>query len=227
MGKSHAQKQVEQNDIAVQQQQMAFQNQQAQLAAEQTARQNALQQSALETYKQYQQMVNPFAQSALDVGTQALNGQVPQGLANALLAGPRQQLSADYAQAGNNLTEALGRNGLSGTGLSAGPLASLYSKQAGDVANLTQNANLQALQMGLNAGFQGANVASGQQSLGLQSPGIYNPLGYGSQAIGAGQAANVDPRQFAGFNWGGLFGGLAGAGLNSIPGLRRPSGGNV
>lgn len=163
-------------------------------------------------------MVSPFAQQALGVGQQALNGQVPQGLANALMAGPRQQLSADYAQAGNNLTEALGRQGIAGTGLSAGPIASMYAKQAGDTANLTQNANLQALNMGISSGFQGANVAAGQQSLGFQMPGVYNPLGYTGAGISAGQAGHVDPTQFAGFNWGGLFGGIAGAAGNALSG---------
>lgn len=218
MGKSSSQKQAEQNDLQIQTQQIAAQQQANQIAQQQASAQQQQQSNTISLQQQYQNMVSPFAQQALGVGQQALNGQVPQGLANALMAGPRQQLSADYAQAGNNLTEALGRQGIAGTGLSAGPIASMYAKQAGDTANLTQNANLQALNMGISSGFQGANVAGNQQALGFQMPGVYNPTGFMGASNNAAQTGTMNPQQFAGFNWAGLFGGLGAAAGGALTG---------
>lgn len=197
MGKTSKQKQAEAANLQIQQQQLHQQQQAQEQYKQSLAQQNQI-------YGQ----ISPFAQSAIGAGQMALQGQLTPGLENALLTPVKNQLARDYSQAGSNLVESLGQAGQYGSGLSVGPLASFQQNQAVDQSNAAANARLQGLQFGLNSGFQGANLLAGQQALA-------NPLGYGSLAVGAGQAGVQDPSMYkrAGS---GLLGSFLGAGLGAV-----------
>lgn len=178
MGKSSNQKQAEKNNLAIQQQQ---------LAALKDA--NAKQQQLFD-------LIKPFGQSALGIGQDALAGKAP----NAFLLPQTNAISSAFSQGRQNLTEALGRSGQAGSGISAGPLANMENDQA--VAS--GNARLQAILQGLNVGFQGGNVLSGQQA-------VFNPNADASTATSAGNTVIQAPGGFGQQ----LLGGILGAGANA------------
>ena len=181
MGKSGNQKQAEANNLAIQQQQ---------LAALKDA--NAKQQQLFEFLK-------PFGLSALDIGNQALAGKAP----NSFLLPQTNALSSAFGQSRQNLAEALGRSGQSGSGVSAGPLANMENDQA--VAE--GNARLNAILQGLNVGFQGSNVLAGQQA-------VFNPNADAATATGAGNTVIQAPGGFGGQLLGGILGAGAKAGFS-------------
>lgn len=197
MGKSQAQKNQERINLQV-----------AQAQADQSRQQAATQQALLSQQQQIYGQISPFAQSAIGVGNEALQGRVSPGLVNAFLQPAKSALTSSYDQGRQNLLESLASQGVYGSGLGATSQAAFERSQARDIGNLTQQANSQALQTALGLGFQGANILQGQQ-------GIFNPVPYGQLGIAGGQVAMTDPRQYARAG-SGLLGGLAGAGLGAI-----------
>jgi|ERR1700747_1473717 len=193
MGKSSQQKQSEAADLQIQQQQIQLQQANAALA-----RQYAnIQQQGF-------QAIQPLAQGAIGIGNQALKGQAPAAFSVAPLA----NLQASTQQNQQNLLDFFGQSGQiagsgANSGILAGPMASILNNQANQAANINQNAILQ----GLNTGFQGAGLLSGQQQ-------IFNPFGASGAASNAGQVGTQDPRQYQS-PWAGIVGGLAGGALSA------------
>ena len=178
MGKSSNQKQAERNNLAIQQ---------AQLDALKQA--NAHQQALFN-------LLSPFGQSAMSLGQDALKGIPP----NAFLLPQINTISSAFNQSRQNLAEALGQTGQGSSGIAAGPLANMENDQA--VA--AGNARLQAILQGLNTGFQGANILSGQQA-------IFNPSPLAQSGAQAGQTVIQAPGGFGSQ----LLGGIIGAGANA------------
>jgi len=205
LGKSQLQKQQEK---------LNFQLSQAQ--ADQARQSSINQQAFLAQVQKISGQISPFAESAIQAGIDAVAGRANPALVNAYLQPARSALTAGYTQGRQNLIEALGAQGIYGSGLGIGPLASLESSQARDIGNLTQQANIQALQTGLGLGFQGANILQGQQ-------GIFNPIPFGQLSQGFAQTAMVDPRQYARAG-GGLLGSVVGAGLGAVGSIYQGQG---
>lgn len=206
MAKSGAQKETERNQLSLQRLQMT----QAQQAQQEMLRRLGLDE---EMRKQILEKIQPY----LDIGQQALGGQVPQGLYNAQFGPAQTQITGGYDQARQNLFESLGASGGYGSGIGLGPMRSLETAQARDLGSASQQASLNALLQGLGLGQAGLGMLSGQQA-GL------NPLGFGGfgqQA--ASQVLGIDPSRYrrAGS---GLLGSLASAGaqagLGSLTGGR-------
>jgi len=202
VGKSSVQKQTEQNQLQLQTLQMHQANQQAENQRQLLAQQQQI-------YGQ----ISPFALSAIQQGQDAMNGNVSPSLLNALLVPQRNQLAQDFSQAGNNLAEALGQSGAYGSGIGAGPMANLFAQQARAQSDASANARLQGLQIGMQNGFNGANLLNNQQS-------VFNPIPYG--ALGNDSANNIlriNPQQYAKANpLGGILGGITAAGLGGFTG---------
>lgn len=168
----------------------------------------ATQQRLLAQQQQIYGQISPFALSALNVGNEALAGNLNPALVNTYLQPAKSALTSSYDQARQNLIESLGSQGVYGSGIGGGAIGSLESRQARDIGTLTQQANAQAIQTALGMGTTGANILTGQQ-------GVFNPSPYGNQAIGNAQAALVDPRQYARAG-GGLLGSILGAGIGAV-----------
>jgi hypothetical protein len=192
MGKSKAQKQQEQ--IVQQQMDLAKQGQ-----AQATNIYNTL---------------APFGQSLVGAGQQSAQGQPPPYFLNSILP----SIGSGFQQARQNLVDFLGKSG-QGTesGIGAGPFANLQ----GEEANAHTDALTQAIMQGLNLGFQGSNVLSGQQS--FFDPGRF---------LGGAGYSNTPLVQMPSFGKS-ILGGLIGAGIkaipfgnifNKIPGMGAPSG---
>lgn len=179
MGKSSNQKQAEANNLSIQQQQLS-----------------ALQQANRIQQQAYSQ-ISPFATSALNMGQQALNGQVP----NQFLRPIRNDIASSFQQSNQNLQDALGQAGQSNSGIAAGPLANMQQQQGVAVGN----AQLQALLQGLGIGFQGSNALQGQQA-------IFNPNADASSATNAGQSVIQAPGGFGQQ----LLGGVISAGGSAL-----------
>ncbi len=143
-------------------------------------------------------MLQPFGQSALDFGKSALEGKVP----NQFLLPIVNSISDSFGQGRQNLAEALGRTGQSGSGISAGPLANMEADQA----RASGDARMNALLAALGIGFQGANTLSGQQA-------IFDPNSYANSATNAGGSILNEPRSGLG---GAIAGGTASAGTAAI-----------
>jgi hypothetical protein len=181
MGKSSNQKQAERNNLAIQQAQL-----------EELKKANAHREAIFN-------MLSPFGTSALNIGSDALKGIAP----NAFLLPQTNAISSAFNQGRQNLAEALGASGQSGSGISAGPLANMENDQA--VAS--GNARLQAILQGLNVGFQGANALQGQQS-------IFDPNGLAGTGTNAGQSVIQAPGGFGSQLLGGIIGAGAKAGFS-------------
>jgi hypothetical protein len=212
VGKSQAEKTTENNQLLLQQQQM----QQAQQAAD-TQRQLLAQQQA------YAAQISPLAQSLMGFGSQSLNslgqlqnGKIDQNLYNAILAPQKNAITSGYSQAQQNLVDALGSQGIYGSGLSVNPQATLQMNQVRDLSGAANNAYQQTYQqqfqngqLGAQLGLQGANILQGQQ-------GIFNPVPYGQLGNqSAGSVLSIDPRRYQNTGMG-LLGSLAGAGLGVL-----------
>jgi hypothetical protein len=146
---------------------------QVQLQKEELAQ---LQQSNALRNQIYQQIA-PFANLLMQMGIDPIKFlQTPQGAA--MLAPIREEISNNFEQARMNAVDMFAGTGFSpGSGLAAGPLASLYGQEVGAQAGALQNLFGNAINMGL----QGANVLQGQQA-------IFNPSIAGGLA---NQAANT------------------------------------
>lgn len=94
-------------------------------------------------------------------------------LGQSLLGVQRQGISNEFDAARMNFSEFSGERGLTGSGVSAGPMANLFSQEAMAQADAINRTSM----TGLDLGMQGANLLAGQQ-------GMLNPLGFGSSAIG-------------------------------------------
>jgi len=150
-------------------------------------------------------MIQPFGQQALGFGQAALNGQVPSQFLKPLM----DSLGSSFGQSRQNLAEALGRSGQSGSGISAGPLANMENDQAVAAGNARSQALLQAL----GIGFQGSNALQGQQA-------IFDPNAAANSGANAGQTVIQAPGGFGQQLLGGLIAGGAqvGAAFAGKPG---------
>lgn len=202
MGKSSSQKASEAADLQMQQQQIQLQQQQAALA-----KQYAQQQ------QQMFQQIQPIAQGGIAIGQQALAGQAP----SAFTAQPLTQLAQGSQQNRQNLMDFFGQSGQiagsgANSGILAGPMANIGNQQALGAAQINQNAILQ----GLQTGFQGAGLLTGQQQ-------IFNPFSAAGAASQAGSVANLNPQQFANPWVGALGGALGGLGAAAGGALANPN----
>lgn len=169
-GKSQNQKDAEKQNLATQ-------KQEAQTAAANTARQNAI----------FEQ-IKPFASMLMSFGIDPVKFlQSPQGAA--LLAPVRQDIGNSFDQSRMNLVDMMGGSGFSpGSGMSAGPLANMFSSEASAQSNATQQMIAQALGLG----GQGANILNGQQA-------VFDPSKNYQNSVNAGQTVIQAP---SGPGWG-------------------------
>lgn len=168
--------------------------------------------------------IAPFAQMLTQFGIDPIKFlQSPQG--SALLAPVRQEIGASFDQARQNLVDIGAGAGFStGSGQLTGPLANMFSAEAGAQASALQ----QLIAQSLGLGMQGANILQGQQA-------IFNPAQIGTLGVNAGQSILSQPPSgilpaiigAAGTALGGYLGGQGGQGSSAAPaagtGYRNPA----
>ena len=127
-------------------------------------------------------MIAPFAQMLTQFGIDPIKFlQSPQG--SALLAPIRQEIGASFDQARQNLVDIGAGSGFStGSGLMSGPLANMFSSEAGAQSSALQ----QLIAQSLGLGMQGSNILQGQQA-------VLNPWQAGSLGVNAGQSILSQP----------------------------------
>jgi len=164
MGKSKNQKQAEAIQLQTQQQ------------AAQTAAQNA----ALQ--KQIYQQIAPFADMLMKFGIDPVKFlQSPQG--SAMLAPIRESIGREFDQSRQNLVDMGAGAGFSpGSGQMVGPLANMFSSEAGAQSGAIQ----QLIGQALGLGMQGGNLLTGQQA-------VFNPNPSWGSSINAGQSVITAP----------------------------------
>jgi len=121
--------------------------------------------------------IDPFIQLLLSFGKDPLAFlRSPQG--QALLAPIQQAIGKNFAGARESAVDLFAGQGFSpSAGVAQGPLANLFSQEAGAQSNAIQ----QLIAQSLGYGVQGAQLGAGQQQ-------IFNPLGPAGISLGYNQA---------------------------------------
>lgn len=120
--------------------------------------------------------IRPLATALLSLGIDPMSF-ISSALGQSIIGPQREAISNEFNAARMRAIEQFGNQGLTGSGVTAGPIANLFGQEAQAQAQARQQLPL----TGLNLGLQGANLLQGQQAIFNPNPTSANALaGFGS-----------------------------------------------
>jgi len=142
---------------------------QEQLDASRELRRRANEEAALR--QEQFEAIRPLATALLALGIDPQTF-ISSALGQSILGQQREAISSEFGAARQGAVQQFANQGLTGSGVTAAPIANLFGQEA--------QANARALQQlpltGLNLGLQGANILQGQQAIFNPNPTAANAL---------------------------------------------------
>lgn len=150
--------------------------------------------------------IRPLATALLSLGIDPQTF-ISSALGQSIIGPQREAISSEFSAARQGAIEQFGSQGLTGSGVTAAPIANLFGQEARAQAQALQQLPLTGLQLGL----QGANILQGQQA-------IFNPNTTAANALaGFGSVINAPTNE--------VLKALLGASGQAIGGLTLGGGG--